>query len=172
MTYTHLVVMGVSGCGKTTVATAISKKFGWEFAEGDKLHPAANVAKMSAGHPLTDEDRWPWLDKIVEWIAEQDAQGKSTVTTCSALKRAYRDRLRKAPGRILFIHMVGSEELLAERMASRENHYMPPSLLPSQFATLEPLQNDERGFFLESELPLEEQVARVVRVIGPMPATA
>lgn len=171
MTNTHLVVMGVAGCGKSTLATALSEKLGWIFAEGDNFHPEANIAKMSAGHPLDDDDRWPWLDRIVSWTADQDAQEHSTVVTCSALKRAYRDRLATAPGRTVFLHLVGSQELLSERMATREGHFMPTSLLPSQFATLEPLElgtRGEHGFTMESALPLEEQVDRVYRVVGPV----
>lgn len=174
MTNTHLVVMGVAGCGKTTLAAALSKELGWQFAEGDEFHPAANIAKMSAGHPLNDEDRWPWLDRIVAWTADQDAQEHSTVVTCSALKRAYRDRLATAPGRTLFLHLVGSPDLLGERMAHREGHYMPTSLLPSQFAALEPLDlgpHGEHGFVLESSLPLAEQVSRACRVVRPLAST-
>ena len=174
MTNTHLVVMGVAGSGKSTLAAALSDKLGWVFAEGDDFHPKANVAKMSAGQPLDDADRWPWLDRIVEWTTGQDAQGHSKVVTCSALKRAYRDHLAAAPGRPVFLHLVGSPELLEERMATRSGHFMPTSLLPSQFATLEPLElgtHGEHGFTMESALPLEEQVARVYRVVGPREST-
>ena len=138
MTNVHLVVMGVAGCGKSTVAEELARRLGWELAEGDDFHPEANIAKMSSGTPLTDEDRWPWLDLIAEWTAEQDGAGKNTVVTCSALRRIYRDRLRNAPGRTLFVHLVGSPELLEHRLSSRSGHFMPPTLLPSQLATLEP----------------------------------
>lgn len=149
MTNVHLVVMGVAGCGKSTVAEELKSRLGWELAEGDDFHPAANIAKMSSGTPLTDEDRWPWLDLIAAWTAEQDEAGRSTIVTCSALRRVYRDRLRQAPGRTLFVHLVGSPELLEERLASRSGHFMPAALLPSQLATLEPLGADEQGVVLD-----------------------
>ena len=148
MTSTHLVVMGVAGCGKSTIAQGLRDRLGWPLAEGDDLHPAANIAKMSSGTPLTDEDRWPWLDAIANWTAAEDAAGRSTIVTCSALRRVYRDRLRQAPGRTVFVHLVGSPELLAERLATRPGHFMPPSLLPSQLATLEQLEPDEEGIVL------------------------
>ena len=149
MTNVHLVVMGVAGCGKSTVAEELARRLGWELAEGDDFHPEANIAKMSSGTPLTDEDRWPWLDLIAEWTAEQDGAGKNTVVTCSALRRIYRDRLRNAPGRTLFVHLVGSPELLEHRLSSRSGHFMPPTLLPSQLATLEPLEAVEEGVILD-----------------------
>lgn len=141
---THIIVMGVSGCGKTTVAEALAKKFGFEMAEGDDFHPQANVDKMSHGIPLNDEDRWPWLKTINQWMRDKDAKGVSTVVSCSALKRVYRDVLRKDLD-VLFVHLVGSEDLIGARMKQRKGHYMPVSLLPSQFADLEPLQSDEGG---------------------------
>ena len=141
----HVVVMGVAGSGKTTVAHILGERLGWVVAEADDFHPAANVAKMAAGHPLTDEDRWPWLEAIAAWIGEQDAAGRSSIVTCSALKRAYRDVLATAPGRVRFLHLAGSPDLIGERMTHRTGHFMPPTLLPSQFATLEPLQSDEDG---------------------------
>ena len=145
MTQTHLVVMGVAGCGKSTVAKALQERLGWIVAEGDDYHPASNIAKMSSGIPLTDEDRWPWLDTIAAWTAEQDRAGLPTIVTCSALRRVYRDRLRAAPGRTVFVHLTGTPELLTARMSARTDHFMPPTLLPSQLATLEPLQADEEG---------------------------
>ncbi|MBK7820360.1 MAG: gluconokinase [Tessaracoccus sp.] len=149
MTNVHLVVMGVAGCGKSTVAEELRDRLGWELAEGDDFHPEANIEKMSSGTPLTDEDRWPWLDLIAEWTAEQDAAGKSTIVTCSALRKIYRDRLRAAPGRTIFVHLVGSPELLEHRLSARSGHFMPPTLLPSQLATLEPLDADEEGVILD-----------------------
>nr|WP_300147432.1 gluconokinase [Propionicimonas sp.] len=155
MTNIHVVVMGVAGSGKSTVAHLLHQRLGWVVAEGDDYHPASNIAKMSSGTPLTDEDRWPWLDSIVEWTAQQDRGGLSTIVTCSALRRAYRDRLRGAPGRTLFVHLVGSPELLAERMQARTDHFMPPSLLPSQLATLEPLDADEAGTTIDIGRPVD-----------------
>ncbi len=156
MTNTHLVVMGVAGCGKSTVAHALRERLGWALEEGDDLHPEANIAKMSAGIPLTDDDRWPWLDLIAEWTAEQDREGRSTIVTCSALRRVYRDRLRAAPGRTVFVHLSGGVELLADRLATRAGHFMPPSLLPSQIATLEPLEDDEDGFAVDIHIQVDE----------------
>lgn len=141
----HVVVMGVAGSGKTTVAHILGERLGWVVAEADEFHPASNVAKMAAGHPLTDEDRWPWLAAIAAWIGEQDAAGRSSVVTCSALKRSYRDVLAAAPGRVRFLHLAGSPELIGDRMTHRTGHFMPTTLLPSQFATLEPLEPDEDG---------------------------
>lgn len=141
----HLVIMGVTGSGKTTVASILATRLSWPYAEADEFHPAANVAKMSAGTPLRDEDRWPWLRTIAAWIAAQDAAGSNSVVTCSALKRSYRDILAAAPGRVRFVHLDGSPELIGERLGARTGHFMPPDLLPSQFAALEPLQPDEDG---------------------------
>lgn len=155
MTNIHIVVMGVAGCGKSTVARALQDRLGWSVAEGDDLHPAGNIAKMSAGIPLTDEDRWPWLDLIADWTARQDRAGNSTIVTCSALRRVYRDRLRAAPGRTIFVHLSGRPELLESRLAARTDHFMPPSLLPSQFATLEPLEDDEEGFSMDIDLSVD-----------------
>jgi gluconokinase len=140
-----LVVMGVSGSGKTTVATEVARRLGWEFTEGDDHHPAANVAKMQAGQPLDDEDRWPWLRELAEWIGRHEKEGRSCVLTCSALKRSYRDLLRDGHPSVWFAHVSGTLELIEERVAHRHHRYMPPSLVPSQFATLEPLADDEPG---------------------------
>ena len=140
-----LVVMGVSGSGKTTVATEVARRLGWEFTEGDDHHPAANVAKMKAGQALDDEDRWPWLRELAAWIGAHEAEGRSCVLTCSALKRRYRDLLRDGHPSVWFAHVSGSQELIAERVQKRQGHYMPLSLVPSQFAALEPLGADEPG---------------------------
>ncbi|WP_269329804.1 gluconokinase [Kineosporia babensis] len=134
--------MGVSGCGKSTVAALIAGRLGWPLGEADDLHPAANVAKMSNGIPLTDDDRRPWLTEVRAWI---DAQDGDCVLTCSALKRSYRDLLRQAGVRVRFVHLHGDTEQLALRLASRTGHFMPLSLLESQLSTLEPLQADEDG---------------------------
>jgi gluconokinase len=143
---TTVIVMGVSGSGKTTVAEGIAQARDWTFAEGDDFHPEANVEKMRAGHPLTDEDRWPWLRTIADWIAAKEAAGESAVVTCSALKRVYRDLLAKDNPSVVFCELQVPDEVLERRMAERKGHYMPASLLRSQLDTLEDLDPDERGF--------------------------
>lgn len=162
--HTHVVVMGVAGCGKSTVVDAVRDRLGYEKAEGDDFHPKANIDKMSAGIPLTDEDRWPWLRTIDEWMAARDAEGKDTIVCCSALKRAYRDVLR-AHVPVFFVHMVGSQELIRGRMEARKDHFMPPSLLPSQFAILEPLEADEPGIEVSIEGDVETMVNRAIAAI-------
>jgi len=142
---TAVVVMGVSGSGKTTVAVELARRLGWEFAEGDDHHPAANVEKMRAGTPLDDADREPWLRGLAAWIAEREQAGTSCVMTCSALKRSYRELLRQGNGSVFFAHVAVPEQVLIDRVTARTGHYMPPSLLTSQLATLEPLQDDEPG---------------------------
>ncbi|PVG81822.1 gluconate kinase [Nocardioides gansuensis] len=153
--------MGVSGTGKSAVGRPVAERLGYDFAEGDDFHPEANVRKMRAGVPLTDEDRWPWLRSLAEWTRERAGQGRSTVLTCSALKRAYRDVLREAAPDTVFVHLVGDKEVLARRMAERE-HFMPRSLLDSQFETLEPLGPDEEGVEVDSSRPLDEVVGELV----------
>lgn len=140
-----LVVMGVSGVGKTSVADELVTATGWPFAEGDDFHPQANRDKMAAGHPLDDDDRWPWLRRIADWIGEHEAAGESAVVTCSALRRAYRDLLRDGHPSVRFVHLIAPATLISERITARRGHYMPPSLLQSQLATLEPLRDDEPG---------------------------
>ncbi|HYH29319.1 MAG TPA: gluconokinase [Pseudonocardia sp.] len=140
-----LVVMGVSGVGKTSVADEIVERTGWAFVEGDDLHPEANRAKMSSGVPLDDDDRWPWLRRVATWIGEQEAAGRSSVVTCSALKRSYRDLLRDGHPSVWFVHLLAPPDLIKNRVDARRGHYMPPSLLASQLATLEPLGPDEPG---------------------------
>ncbi|MGK5446981.1 gluconokinase [Streptomyces radiopugnans] len=135
--------MGVSGSGKTTVGTALAERLGVPYAEADDFHPPENVAKMASGVPLTDEDRAPWLDAIAAWLKAQDGEGG--VVTCSALKRAYRDRLRRAAPEVFFLHLDGSPELIGERLSGRTGHFMPSALLRSQFETLEALDADEAG---------------------------
>ncbi|RRS01780.1 gluconokinase [Glycomyces terrestris] len=162
MAATSLVVMGVSGSGKSTVAKLLAGRLGWPFAEGDEFHPEANVAKMRAGVPLTDADREPWLRTLRDWIGEQAAAGKSTVVTCSALRRAYRDLLREADADVRFVHLDGTRELIAERLAHRSGHFMPPALLDSQFAALEPLGPDEAGIVVDVADAPEDIVDAVV----------
>lgn len=168
----HLVVMGVAGSGKTTVAHILAERLGWVVAEADEFHPAANVAKMAAGTPLTDEDRWPWLAAIAAWIGEQDAAGRSSVVTCSALRRAYRDVLAAAPGRVRFVHLDGTPELIGDRMSHRTGHFMPTTLLPSQFATLEPLQPDEDGVTVPVAVSPNSVADAALRALGLHPATS
>ena len=146
-----VIVMGVSGSGKSTVAKGLSTVLGWEFAEGDAFHPEANVAKMSSGTPLTDEDRWPWLEAIGEWISGKESRGESAVVTCSALRRVYRDLLREGRPHVRFLHVTAESDVIRDRMEHRPGHYMPPSLLPSQLATLEPLGDDEPGVAITNE---------------------
>lgn len=159
----HVVVMGVSGAGKTTVAKGISAVTGLLFAEADDFHSRSSVEKMSAGVPLGDGDRWPWLRDLAAWMEERAAAGESTVLACSALKRVYRKLLASGAPCLDFVHLTGSPELIRERMSSRPAHYMPPSLLESQITTLEPLHPDERGLVLDVTLPPSELVERAVR---------
>ncbi|GIG41739.1 gluconokinase [Cellulomonas phragmiteti] len=141
----HLVVMGVSGTGKSTVGQTLADRLGRPFLEGDALHPPGNVAKMSAGTPLVDDDRWPWLRAVRAAMDEHAAAGTSTVVACSALRGAYREVLREAQGRVRFVLLDVPVEALRERIVHRAGHWMPPSLLESQLATLEPLRPDEDG---------------------------
>jgi len=144
-----LVVMGVSGCGKSTVAALMAGELHWPFEEGDSLHPQANVDKMAAGHPLDDDDRWPWLEKVAEWVEECLDAGRSGIITCSALKRSYRDLINRRGSGIQFVYLAGSKELIASRLATRQGHFMPTSLLDSQFATLEEPTADEPSIQVE-----------------------
>jgi len=132
-----IIVMGVSGSGKSTIGALLAEALGWPFADADGFHPAANVAKMASGQPLTDEDRWPWLDAIAAHIAAARTAGQPVVVACSALRRAYRDRLRAGHGDVVFLHLAGAPALIAGRQAARQGHFMPASLMASQFATLE-----------------------------------
>jgi gluconokinase len=164
---TTVVVMGVSGSGKTTVATQAAEQLGWKYSEGDDFHPPANVEKMRAGHPLDDDDRWPWLRDIASWIGDREKLGESVVVTCSALKRAYRDLLADGHPSVVFCELVVPPEVLAERMAHRENHYMPASLLRSQLDTLQDLAPDERGFRVRVEGGEDRVLAEVLRELRP-----
>jgi gluconokinase len=161
-----VVVMGVSGSGKTTLAEGIAGRLHWRFQEGDELHPRANVEKMSRGEPLTDEDRWPWLDAIGHWLDERERAGESAVLTCSALRRAYRDRLRAGRPGVRFLHVVASAETLRERLEHRRGHYMPASLLPSQLTTLETLGDDEPGVTVSAEGEPADVLASALRALG------
>jgi gluconokinase len=162
----HVVVMGVSGSGKTTVAQGISASTGLRFAEADDFHSEINVARMRAGVPLDDADRWPWLRELAAWTAARSAEDVSTVLACSALKRSYRDVLRQGSPSMDFVHLDGPAAVIRERMSRRAGHYMPISLLESQIAALEPLQPDESGLVLDASLPPAELVSMAVRRLG------
>jgi len=164
-----VVVMGVAGSGKTTVAKGIAVSMNWLFAEGDAFHPEANVEKMHSGVPLTDEDRWPWLRLIGDWMSEQEDAGVSAVVTCSALRRVYRDLLRENRPAVRFCHMTPPEAEIADRLEHRAGHYMPPSLLPSQLATLEPLEPDEPGVTVSGHGGQTEVLDRVLHALGLTP---
>lgn len=155
-----IVVMGVSGCGKTSVAEGLAALLSAAFIEGDSLHPAANLEKMSKGIPLTDDDRWPWLDTVGRAMAASLQNGESVVVSCSALRAIYRDRLRQAAGGSLaFVFLKGSRELLMARMAARHGHFMPVSLLDSQLATLEDPSAESGVVTVDIDAPIEGIVA-------------
>jgi gluconokinase len=143
MDYSIILVMGVSGSGKTTIGAMLAGRLHWHYAEADDFHPAANIAKMAAGHPLTDADRWPWLAAIAKWIDAQQAAGEPAVVTCSALKRAYRDYLRQGRSHVRVVYLSGSREVIATRLAARHGHFFRPELLDSQLADLEEPGPDE-----------------------------
>lgn len=165
---TVVVVMGVSGSGKTTIAELLADRLRWPMLEGDDLHPSANIAKMQAGVPLEDEDRWPWLDSVGDWIDRRLAEGSCAVVTCSALRRAYRDRLR-ADG-VVFVELDGTHRTLERQIGDRKGHFMPASLLESQLATLEPLGTDENGFRVSIEGTPDGIVDRVLDRLNLDPA--
>ena len=152
-----VVIMGVAGCGKTTVGQALAAATGVPYRDGDDLHPAANVAKMRAGTPLADADRWPWLDRVAAVLKAE----APVMVGCSALKRAYRDRIRAGAGEVLFVHLVGSRAVIEARMAARKGHFMPVTLLDSQFATLEPPAADEAHLSVDIDQPLAAIVAHI-----------
>lgn len=160
-----VVVMGVSATGKTAVGERLATDLRVEFLEGDSFHPEANIEKMSAGIPLTDEDRLPWLKALADEIGRHAEEGRSVVVTCSALRRSYRDLLRASTPEVFFVHLHAPFEVLEKRMAHRTKHFMPTSLLQSQFDTLEPLQDDESGALVDVSPPLEEVVAAAVNAV-------
>ncbi|HET6806174.1 MAG TPA: gluconokinase [Frateuria sp.] len=164
---TAVVVMGVSGSGKSTIARRLADALGYGFLDGDDLHPAANVAKMRAGVPLEDADRLPWLDAIAAWMGSQLAAGRSVVVACSALKRAYRERLRRAGPGVRFVYLAVGHDELARRMRARE-HFMPPRLLGSQLATLEEPDSDEPALRVDGNGTVDAVVGRALRGLARM----
>ena len=165
-----LVIMGVSGSGKSTVAGVLAGKLGWDLAEGDDLHPEANVAKMHAGQALTDEDRWPWLGTIADWIKAHTAAGTPAIITCSALKKKYRDVLRGEG--VVFVFLQGSKDRISDRLASRHGHFMPTSLLESQFEALEEPTEDENYVSLCVSASPAEEADEVIERLGLHPVGA
>lgn len=155
--------MGVSGSGKSSVARALVARTGWAFVEGDDLHPPDNIAKMRAGRPLTDADRWPWLDRVAQVLRDTTSD---TVLTCSALKRAYRDRLRQACPDLVFALLAVDEETLRARLEQRQGHFLPPSLLTSQLATLEALERDEAGLTVTGAAGPDDAAEQILRALA------
>ncbi|WP_102145103.1 gluconokinase [Mycobacterium hubeiense] len=158
-----IVVMGVSGSGKSTVGAALAQRLRVPFGDADDFHPPANIAKMTAGEPLNDDDRYPWLEAIGEWLAEHHDGG---VMSCSALKRPYRDQLRRHCPDVEFLHLSGSMDVIARRQASRPGHFMPASLLKSQFDTLEPLDADEHGVVVDVDQNIDAIVEAYLSATG------
>lgn len=158
-----LVVMGVSGVGKTAVGQAVADRLGWAFQEGDALHPETNIRKMSAGEPLTDADRRPWLEAVAAWIDRQLDKKACGVITCSALKRAYRDMIVGGRPEVRLVHLTAHERVIAARLATRVGHFMPPGLLSSQLETLEEPTADEHPIVVDVSLPVEATVDTVLR---------
>ncbi|GAB2468446.1 gluconokinase [Conyzicola lurida] len=156
--YPPMIVMGVSGSGKSTIGQALAAALGLDFIDGDDLHPRANKEKMAGGHPLNDEDRAPWLEIIAERIGAELAEGNPIVVACSALKRRYRTQLISHAPSVVFIHLSGQRGIIAERQSHRNHEYMPNSLLDSQFATLEPLEADERSIVVDLAQTPDEMV--------------
>lgn len=165
-----LVIMGVSGSGKSTVAGVVAGRLGWNLAEGDDLHPARNVTKMQAGEPLTDEDRWPWLETIADWIRQHTQSGTPGVITCSALKRRYRDILRGE--NVVFVFLQGSKDSISGRLASRHGHFMPPALLESQFEALEEPTEDENYISLCVTATPAEEAQEIIERLNLAAASA
>ncbi|MEH6774514.1 MAG: gluconokinase [Cereibacter changlensis] len=160
----RLVLMGVAGSGKTSVGQALAARIGIAYRDGDDLHPPGNIARMARGEPLTDEDRWPWLARVGQALAAEEA----LILGCSALKRAYRDRIRDAAGEVIFVHLSGSRRVIAARMRAREGHFMPASLLDSQFAALEPPGPDEASVTVDIDQPVEAVVSDILRGLQAM----
>jgi carbohydrate kinase (thermoresistant glucokinase family) len=167
-----IVVMGVAGCGKSTIGERLADAMSGDFVDADTLHPAANKMKMASGQPLTDDDRWPWLNVVGGVFREAGAES-ATVVACSALRRVYRDLIRASAGRpLVFVHLAGSTELHAERLDARAGHFMPPTLLTSQLSTLEPLEADEAGVIVDIADPPDRIIETVLRALSPTGETA
>jgi gluconokinase len=162
-----LVVMGVSGSGKTTIADSLAARLGWTCEDGDKYHPKSNVEKMSAGHPLTDEDRWPWLNAIADEIKRVCEARGHVVVACSALKRTYRDVLLRGRNDVRIVFLNGTQQLIAGRLALRKDHFMPPGLLDSQFKTLEAPGSDENAIDVSIDASVETIVDDIIRNLTP-----
>lgn len=163
-----LVFMGPAGTGKSTVAGMLAGRLAWDFQEGDDLHPEANVKKMASGHALNDDDRWPWLDRVAGWIDGQIAAGRPGIVTCSALKKSYRDVLRR--DNVTFVLLMGDPSLILERLLRRQGHFMPPALLTSQFETLQIPDADEQAIQVDLDLTPQDQVQEVVDRLHLSPA--
>ena len=164
----RMVLMGVAGCGKSSVGTALATRLGAVYRDGDDLHPAENIAKMSKGVPLEDADRWPWLTRVGEAL---QAGTESTIIGCSALKRAYRQHIERTAGApVTFIHLAGTIEVIEKRMQERQGHFMPPALLASQFAALEPPGPDENAISVDIDQPLDSVVDAIAIQLGGLQA--
>ncbi len=161
-----LIMMGVSGSGKSTIADKLAERIGWRSVDGDKFHPASNIAKMSAGHPLTDEDRWPWLKAIAAEIDRSCKAGEKVVIACSALKRSYREILVHGRDDVRIVYLDGSQQLIAERLARRSGHFMPPGLLESQFKTLEPPDESENPVTVSIDSAPDDIVDNIIQQLG------
>lgn len=169
MTSPRVVVMGVSGCGKSTVGRLLADMQGLHYVEGDELHPPENVARMAAGIALTDADRHGWLQAVADQLANPTSRAGGVVVSCSALKRSYRDRLRAAAPGLRFVHLHGPQDLLTQRLAQRRGHYMPPSLLQSQLDTLEPPAPDEQALVLSIEHPPQDLARQAATWLNTVP---
>ena len=161
-----IVLMGVSGSGKSTTGAALSRKLGWPFRDADSFHPPANVEKMSRGTPLTDEDRWPWLAAIAQWIDERCEAGERGIVSCSALKRAYRSRIIGPRSSVRLVYLKGDIEVIGQRLRARKGHFMPASLLESQFAVLEEPRADERALAVSIAMSPRRVVDTIIERLG------